>query len=107
MPTQSVASRSNVAQNPNQGRLAPNKLIGRNKEVAGTHNGGKSAAQTNKSLHGADFYARIGALGGAKSKTGGFASQKVGADGLTGSQRASRVGAIGGHKSKRTKAKHE
>jgi hypothetical protein len=73
--------------------------------MAGTHIGGKSAAQTNTQLHGADFYARIGALGGRRGHTGGFASTVVGADGLTGRERARVSGATGGRISRRTKAK--
>lgn len=42
--------------------------------MAGSIAGGKKAAQTNMSKFGSDFYKRIGALGGKKSKTGGFAS---------------------------------
>lgn len=45
----------------------------------------------------------MGAKGGSNSRTGGFASQKKGADGLTGPERARIVGAIGGSKSRRTK----
>lgn len=40
--------------------------------MAGTKDGGKAAANTNKTKYGADFYARIGAMGGKKGKTGGF-----------------------------------
>lgn len=40
--------------------------------MAGTKIGGSQAAETNKSRYGADFYARIGAIGGKKGKTGGF-----------------------------------
>lgn len=40
--------------------------------MAGTKKGGVEAAKTNKSKYGADFYARIGAMGGKKGKTGGF-----------------------------------
>ena len=40
--------------------------------MAGTVKGGKAAAATNKKRHGADFYAKIGAKGGVKGKTGGF-----------------------------------
>jgi len=40
--------------------------------MAGTKAGGKLAAQTNKAKHGADFYAKIGAEGGKKGRTGGF-----------------------------------
>ena len=74
--------------------------------MPGTLAGGRKAAKTNKKRHGADFYARIGAMGGAKSTTGGFASTKVGEDGLTGPERAKLAGAIGGLKSKRTGVKN-
>ena len=40
--------------------------------MAGTIAGGKSAAKTNKEKYGADFYAKIGAKGGRKGRTGGF-----------------------------------
>lgn len=40
--------------------------------MAGTKQGGINARDTNKAKHGADFYRRIGALGGAKGRTGGF-----------------------------------
>lgn len=40
--------------------------------MAGTIAGGKAAARTNKLKYGADFYGRIGAMGGKKGKTGGF-----------------------------------
>lgn len=46
----------------------------------------------------------IGVEGGKVSKTGGFASAKVGKDGLTGKERASVAGSKGGKTSKRTKA---
>lgn len=62
-----------------------------------------SAAETNKSKYGKDFYAKIGAKGGKVSSNGGFGSDKVGADGLTGKQRASLVGSLGGAISKRGK----
>jgi len=42
--------------------------------MAGSVLGGKAAAKTNKEKYGADFYARIGALGGKNGNTGGFAS---------------------------------
>lgn len=71
--------------------------------MSGTKIGGLRAAQTNKKLHGPDYYAKIGSIGGKKSTTGGFASQKIGADGLTGPERAKLVGAIGGFKSSRRK----
>lgn len=40
--------------------------------MAGTKTGGKMAAATNKAKYGADFYAKIGAMGGQKGHTGGF-----------------------------------
>lgn len=63
--------------------------------MAGTKNGGLAAAKTNKTRHGKDFYARIGAKGGANSNTGGFAANR---------ELARKAGAIGGRKSRRTKA---
>jgi len=71
--------------------------------MAGTKTGGKSAATTNKTKYGPDFYAKIGAMGGKKGRTGGFASAVIGADGLTGQQRAAIAGARGGRISRRTK----
>lgn len=47
----------------------------------------------------------MGAKGGSNSRTGGFASQKKGADGLTGPERARIVGSIGGSRSRRGPAK--
>ena len=73
--------------------------------MSGTIEGGRKAAATNKKIHGEDFYKKIGSIGGTRSTNGGFASDKVGADGLTGRQRASLAGAIGGFKSRRGKAK--
>ena len=70
--------------------------------MAGTVGGGQKAAKTNKEKHGNDFYARIGARGGHNSKLGGFASTKVGKDGLTGAERARICGAKGGRKSTRS-----
>lgn len=71
--------------------------------MAGTLEGGRQARDTNKAKYGEDWYARIGAMGGKKGRTGGFASDKVGEDGLTGKQRAITAGAKGGTISKRTK----
>lgn len=62
--------------------------------MAGTKLGGKSAATTNKSKYGADFYARIGAMGGKKGKTGGFYANR---------DLARVAGAKGGRISRRTK----
>ena len=69
--------------------------------MSGTKIGGLRARQTNLERHGGDFYKRIGAKGGRNGTTGGFASNKVGEDGLTGRQRAALAGAIGGHISRR------
>ena len=71
--------------------------------MAGTQRGGKAAAKKNIEKYGPDFYAKIGAQGGKKGRTGGFASNKVGEDGLTGRQRAALAGAAGGRISRRTK----
>ena len=65
--------------------------------MAGTKAGGKAAAATNKKKYGSDFYARIGAKGGQKGHTGGFAA------GEEGRERARKYGAIGGRISRRTK----
>jgi len=72
--------------------------------MSGTKAGGMKAALTNKSRHGSDFYARIGAAGGKRGDTGGFASDAVGADGLTGRERARIAGAKGGQVSRRSAA---
>lgn len=63
-------------------------------QMAGTKTGGKAAASTNKSKYGADFYARIGAMGGKKGTTGGFAANR---------ELARIAGAKGGRISRRTK----
>ena len=62
--------------------------------MAGTKHGGKSAATTNKKKYGADFYARIGAMGGKKGRTGGFYANR---------ELARTAGAKGGRISRRTK----
>lgn len=62
--------------------------------MAGTKEGGKAAAATNKAKHGADFYARIGAKGGRKGHTGGFFANR---------ELARIAGAQGGRISRRTK----
>ena len=64
--------------------------------MAGTPKGGRIAANKNKQKHGADFYARIGRMGGQASRTGGFAA------GEEGRKRASIYGAIGGSISRRS-----
>jgi uncharacterized protein len=62
--------------------------------MAGTRSGGLSAAKTNKEKYGADFYAKIGAKGGRKGRTGGFYANR---------DLARIAGAKGGRISKRTK----
>lgn len=72
--------------------------------MAGTIEGGGKAARTNKNKYGEDFYAVIGAKGGKNGKTGGFASNTKGVDGLTGRERARLAGAKGGKISRKTKS---
>lgn len=62
--------------------------------MAGTKKGGQAAASTNKTKYGKDFYARIGAIGGKKGHTGGFAANR---------ELARIAGAKGGRVSRRTK----
>jgi len=62
--------------------------------MAGTPKGGARAAQTNKKKYGADFYAKIGAMGGRKGHTGGFYANR---------ELAREAGRRGGLKSRRTK----
>ena len=69
--------------------------------MSGTKEGGKRAAETNKKNHGPNFYAEIGRRGGKNGHTGGFASEGIGKDGLTGFQRAQIAGRKGGLKSRR------
>lgn len=64
--------------------------------MAGTKEGGKRAAATNKDKYGDDFYARIGAKGGRNGHTGGFAANP---------ELAREAGAKGGKISKRGKAR--
>lgn len=64
--------------------------------MAGTKEGGRKAAITNKLKYGDGFYANIGAKGGRNGHTGGFAANP---------ELAKIAGSIGGKKSKREKAK--
>lgn len=73
--------------------------------MPGTKIGGQKAAITNKKRHGKNFYANIGRKGGQNSHTGGFASEKVSDDGLTGPERAKIAGSKGGTISRRGPAK--
>lgn len=75
--------------------------------MVGTLEGGKKAAITNKLKYGEGFYARIGKKGGRNGRTGGFASEVIGKDGLSGRQRAKIAGAKGGAKSRRGPARKE
>lgn len=69
--------------------------------MSATKEGGIKAAKTNKDKYGQDFYQRIGQIGGRRSRNGGYASNLVGRDGLTGRERARRDGKVGGEISKR------
>lgn len=62
--------------------------------MAGTKEGGKKAAATNKAKYGAEFYAKIGANGGKNGHTGGFFANR---------ELARVAGARGGRISRRTK----
>ena len=62
--------------------------------MAGTKQGGQAAASTNKTKYGADFYAKIGAMGGKRGRTGGFYANR---------ELARIAGAKGGRISRRTK----
>lgn len=62
--------------------------------MAGTKDGGRVAAQTNKTKYGSDFYSKIGAMGGKKGRTGGFFANR---------ELARAAGAKGGRISRRTK----
>ncbi len=64
--------------------------------MAGTKEGGKKAAITNKKKYGDDFYAIMGAKGGRNGHTGGFAANP---------KLAKIAGRIGGKISKRGPAK--
>jgi len=60
--------------------------------MAGTKEGGRKAAETNKKKFGEDYYKNIGAVGGKNGRTGGFyANRKL----------ASIAGAKGGRISRR------
>jgi len=63
--------------------------------MAGTRVGGEKAAKTNKQRYGAEFYERIGHLGGKTSTGGGFAKDP---------ELARRAGRLGGLRSRRRKA---
>lgn len=73
--------------------------------MAGNSTGGKLAYLKNIAKN-PNFYAEIGAKGGKKGKTGGFASNIKGEDGLTGRERAKLAGAAGGRISRRSAKKN-
>lgn len=75
--------------------------------MSGTIEGGHKARDTNIKKHGPNFYAEIGRKGGRASNNGGFTSNKIGQDGLTGRERASVVGIKGGRKSRRGPSKNK
>lgn len=62
--------------------------------MAGTKDGGRKAAATNKNKYGKDFYARIGQMGGKLGRTGGFYANR---------ELAREAGRRGGRISRRTK----
>lgn len=62
--------------------------------MAGTKDGGRRAAMTNRAKYGKDFYARIGAMGGKMGHTGGFYANR---------ELARKAGAKGGRISRRGK----
>lgn len=64
--------------------------------MAGTKEGGKHAAATNKKKYGPDFYAKIGAKGGRKGRTGGFFANR---------ELARVAGSVGGQISRRGDSK--
>lgn len=64
--------------------------------MAGTKQGGFKARDKNVAKHGPGFYAKIGAMGGKKSRGGGFAQ------GEAGRKRAREYGIIGGTISRRS-----
>ena len=68
--------------------------------MAGTKAGGDKTKAKLYERYGRSYYSRIGVMGGQVGRTGGFASGKIGTDGLTGKQRARVAGAIGGRKSR-------
>lgn len=65
--------------------------------MSGTRRGGLKAAKTNLKRHGADFYKRIGQIGGQNGHTGGFAANR---------ELARTAGAKGGRISRRGPAKN-
>lgn len=69
--------------------------------MPGTLDGALKARETHYRKYGNGYYAKIGAKGGRLGKTGGFAHEGLGKDGLTGRERARIVGRKGGAISRR------
>lgn len=63
--------------------------------MAGTKAGGAKAAETNKIKYGADFYQKVGAIGGKAKVPKGFAMMSP--------EKLRQAGIKGGKKSRRTK----
>lgn len=63
--------------------------------MTGTPSGGRKAAETRRQKYGEDFDRQNTSKGGKAGHTGGFASDKVGKDGLTGVERAKIAGRKG------------
>ena len=70
--------------------------------MSGTKAGCKKGVATIRKKYGRNWYKNIGRIGGRNGNTGGFASDKIGEDGLTGRERAVIAGAKGGSISRRT-----
>lgn len=64
--------------------------------MAGTKEGGRKAAATNRARYGEDYYSNIGRVGGQNGHEGGFAANR---------ELAKIAGAKGGRISRRGKAK--
>jgi uncharacterized protein len=95
----SKPSESCAVLRPNSGEHTTGKCVKLTQgetEVAGTKDGGKHAATTNKDKYGADFYKKIGAIGGKNGRTGGFYANRT---------LARAAGALGGRMSRRGKNK--
>lgn len=71
--------------------------------MAGTLAGGRKLSATIRAKYGENFWKERGAIGGRNSNNGGFATEKLNKNGLTGLEQARLSGAKGGRKSKRTK----
>lgn len=72
--------------------------------MAGNREGGLKTAKTIVERYGKDYYKKL-CRKASHPGTGGFASLKVGKDGLTGPERAKYYGRIGGSISRRGKSK--